>query len=151
MNIYKVKHTETGEVREGSAEEISSWTGIGPNSVRLACTRGQRIKHLWSIELLGDASELPEHAKRLGLVKVCPVCGKTFTVPRIKDVTCSPACSKAYGQKQVREWYKEQTEINKSNRNPRKPKNKPMTFAQINEKARAEHLTYGQYVAKYGL
>lgn len=159
MHIYKLTNTETGAVLEGTAQELAEELGLAnSSSLRQAHTRGQRVRHVWSVECLGEACLLPEHAKRLGLVKVCPICGKTFKAKRKRDYCCSQVCTRMNNSKMSAEWYRtqveiyrEQAEINRSVKTPRPRKGKNLTVAEINKRARAEHLTYGQYVAKYGL
>ena len=78
--------------------------------------------------------------------KICAVCGKEFeTLNKRSKLTCSDECDKVYR-------YKKRTQKSASDyiykRKTRKPKT---SLAEINRMAREEHLTYGQYVAKYGL
>jgi hypothetical protein len=151
MYIYRLTNTETGAVLEGTAAEMAEEMGINLSSLRQACARGQRVRHIWGVECLGEAYLLPEHAKRLGMIKPCAVCGKPFAAKRQKDCCCSKECTRINENRRRQEWWKEQSEINRSTKNPKRRKKKGLTAAEINKRARAEHLTYGQYVAKYGL
>lgn len=105
--------------------------------------------------------------------KKCPVCGKAFTAEKNGIKFCSPECKKkASGTPQKKtceycmaelppfrkkycsdECYLMANGIRKDRTGKfryKKTKRK-LPIADINEKARAEGLTYGQYVAKYNI
>lgn len=69
--------------------------------------------------------------------QVCEFCGKIFSYPRKKKYCSDICCSKANGKGTV---YKSNAK-----------KNPTMTIEQIASASRKEGLSYGQYVAKYGL
>lgn len=68
---------------------------------------------------------------------ICDGCGKQFTANRKRAYCCNECRMEANGR------YRKQQKKEKP-----KPK---YTLAEINARARAERLTYGQYMAKYGL
>lgn len=74
--------------------------------------------------------------------KTCAVCGKNFTAT--KNVTKYCDDEKYMKAKRERRLLKseEQKRIEKSER--------MRPLREINEKARAAHMSYGQYVAKFG-
>lgn len=71
--------------------------------------------------------------------KECENCGKLFALKNTRGLYCCEACREE--SKKRMKARRENTRKTKSN----------MTINQINEKALAEHLSYGQYVAKYHL
>lgn len=100
------------------------------------------------------------------MIRECAVCGKMFEVPNFHNKTkvCSEECRKIKNRNVYEARYErikqqrqqqllEQTVDDKINRKIQKkqPKQKPLSFAEIQKKAREENLTYGQYVAKYRL
>ncbi len=74
--------------------------------------------------------------------KKCPVCGNLFEGRSTKIYCCSECKCKAQTQKKLQECKKPKTV-------QRKKKHSSLSLEQINKRARAEGLTYGQYVAKY--
>ena len=84
----------------------------------------------------------------MGKVCNCAYCGKTFIPKNSKQKYCSVACRDKNKKKRIKEnpdkytYYRERKTRRKA---------KGTDLGRINEKARAEGLTYGQYVAKYGL
>jgi predicted nucleic acid-binding Zn ribbon protein len=83
----------------------------------------------------------------------CEICGKKLEGRKRKY--CSAECLRYANKKQALilqkdEYKKPKAEVNQEPKKRGRPKKKP-TLAQINAKARAEGLNYGQYVAKYGL
>ena len=106
--------------------------------------------------------------------KKCPVCGKAFTAEKNGIKYCSPMCKKkASGRPPL----KKKCEYCMSDLPPRRKKycsddcylmangrkgdkagkfvfkksKRKLPMADINERARAEGLSYGQYVAKYNI
>lgn len=77
----------------------------------------------------------------------CVVCGKKLVGQQRQY--CSPECqNKAKSKVQ----YAKNKEIYKAFKPKGRVRHKPaMSLAEVNAKARAEGLNYGQYVAKYGL
>lgn len=71
-------------------------------------------------------------------IKYCIICGEPFSSGRHNKMTCSPGCSEAHRKT-----------LEKMNREARKSKRESgsrTTIAEINEIARNNHMTYGQYV-----
>lgn len=71
-------------------------------------------------------------------IKYCVICGAPFSSSRRNKMTCSPKCSEAHRKT-----------LDNMNREARKSKRKSgsrTTIAEINEIARNNHMTYGQYV-----
>lgn len=90
-------------------------------------------------------------AKRLARKSkaTCEVCGKPLTEFR-SYLYCSKECS----QKAKRQMLKENSEINRQMAKPKrsaKSKKPVLSISEICKLAMAEHLTYGQYVEKYGV
>lgn len=83
------------------------------------------------------------HKKPHEIVK-CSECGNEFTAHHKGCKTCSPECANAR-IKRLKHERSAKTKIVKKNIH------KPKTLSKIAAAARAEHMTYGQYVAKYGL
>ena len=79
--------------------------------------------------------------------KKCPICGSIF-VGRPNKIYCSAKCckkaSKEYERKRGEERKKPEAEKKKH-----KSKLESLNLEEINKKARAEGLSYGQYMAKY--
>lgn len=79
---------------------------------------------------------------------ICSECGKEFENPGGKRMTCSPECKKARKKK-----------VEKESREQKRQKDRYISYctkrnkelSRIAAKATAEHMTYGQYVAKYGV
>lgn len=86
--------------------------------------------------------------------KFCVICGKKLSGRQ--RAYCSDECRQkgkiAYQTKRNNEEYKKpKAEVEEKPKRKRgRPKKKP-TIADINAKARAEGLNYGQYCAKHGL
>ncbi len=78
-------------------------------------------------------------SKRRKHINTCENCGKLFEAYSDNKAYCSEEC------------VKEGMEKKKAARLVRKTKKPKVSAAEIARKAREEHLTYGQYVAKYGL
>ena len=83
----------------------------------------------------------------------CSECGRVFFPQRANTNTCSPKCSNARSkrlQRQRQAAYNEET-YKSATVKAGKPKRKIKTLKEITAAAAKEHLTYGQYVLKYGL
>lgn len=90
-------------------------------------------------------------AKRLARKSkmTCEMCGKPLT-----DYRSYLYCSKECTQKAKRQMLKENSEINRQMAKPKrsaKSKKPVLSISEICKLAMAEHLTYGQYVEKYGV
>lgn len=85
--------------------------------------------------------------------KKCSECGRVFFPQRISANTCSRECSNKRTKRLNRERLAAYNkEIYKSNaKTTAAPKKKTKTLKEITAAAAREHLTYGQYVLKYGL
>ena len=83
----------------------------------------------------------------------CIICGKEFEQKRETHLCCSKKCRKKHYDEQNRirsqKWREEHSEEIKKKRNKGKEKSNHEKIADIAIAARAEGLTYGQYVAKY--
>ena len=79
-------------------------------------------------------------------ISICAECGKEFENPGGKRMTCSPECKKARARKVQRESREQKRQKDRYISYCTK-RNKELS--QIAAAARAEHMTYGQYVAKY--
>jgi len=71
--------------------------------------------------------------------KECENCGKTFVPTNSRSLYCCPTCREE--SKKRMKAQRERMEKTKNN----------LTINEINALALAEHLSYGQYVAKYHL
>ncbi len=82
--------------------------------------------------------------ERLG-VKICATCGKEFSPNHPSKVCCSPVCQRERERKMAREGWAsfKQTKA-------KKPKTSEQQIIDINAKAKAMGMSYGQYVARYG-
>lgn len=98
------------------------------------------------------------------MVKVCVVCGKEFDSFVNNQKTCSPVCRKANEERVWHERYErlkmqnatERVEAKEEKNNypiphKKREKKKKLSIEDIAIMARAEHLSYGQFVAKYGI
>lgn len=82
---------------------------------------------------------------------VCPVCGKVF-MKGLKKKYCSDICrDKSNGVARERQKMKTPESENKEKVKRRGGRKKARTVAEINEAARAEGSSYGEYVFKHGL
>jgi hypothetical protein len=96
---------------------------------------------------------------------ICPICGIDFNSDNPTKIYCSPECAERGHKKAVRKYYNRtgperinnavvaeqkfrQEAAEKRRRRAKKP---DVSIEDIAVMARKEHLTYGQYVAKYGL
>ena len=84
--------------------------------------------------------------------KYCKICGKPF-VPRTNNhLCCSTECSKVNADRLRRKRIMERQEIEKGEKVKLKEiKMKTLSIAKINELARQEHCSYGQYCGKHGI
>lgn len=79
------------------------------------------------------------------LIKRCIICGKEFTARRDSQKCCSSECRKENASRYQKAKYYKTSRTAKSPE-PKRPKN---NITEIAVAARAEGLTYGQYVARY--
>lgn len=88
-------------------------------------------------------TEKRKRSRRLviGEIRYCKFCGKEFIYDAPKKTYCSPLCREIATRKN-REKKKVIAERNKT------PK---LSILEINKRAEAEGLTYGEYVSKYNL
>lgn len=92
-------------------------------------------------------------------IGVCVICGKEFVRGKNQDRMkyCSMECRKvviAANSRRFRELNKERIKQERREKNKSKPKKKESNnklILRIDELARKEGLSYGQYVAKYGV
>lgn len=81
----------------------------------------------------------------------CEYCKEDFVrLSTSRKKYCSEECKQAASRKRQNEKLKE---IMKGFRKPKKEKKKKpkLTITEINQKARALHMSYGEYVSKYGV
>lgn len=93
--------------------------------------------------------------------KICKECGKSFEAPGNQHnlTFCSMECRKTAERRRLKESRERRLEAARQElkENDKKPKvvrrkRKPsLTIGEIAVMARKEHMTYGQYVGKYGL
>lgn len=83
--------------------------------------------------------------------KECQICGNELTGKQRSY--CSQKCANKAKRIQLYEYHKDQYKKPKAEATPKKSGRRKKTdpIAEINAKARAEGLSYGQYVGKYGL
>jgi hypothetical protein len=82
--------------------------------------------------------------ERIG-IKICLTCGKDFSPNHPSKVCCSPECQRERERKLAREGWRSMGQTA-----ARKPKSTEKQIIDINAKAKAMGLSYGQYVARYG-
>lgn len=70
----------------------------------------------------------------------CEICGKEFEASSIKVKVCSDKCRKKVAHLQKIERLRLKMKAGKK-----------LTILEINEMALAEHISYGQFVGKYGI
>lgn len=80
------------------------------------------------------------------LVKKCEICGKEFRPVKTSGKYCSKECAKEANRIKNIELHKARMRENKGKQ--KKIEKKPTTIAEVQRAARAEGLTYGQYMAK---
>lgn len=99
------------------------------------------------------------------MIRECAVCGKMFEVPNHynKATVCSKECRDDRERQRNLERYNRLKEQRRQasvdevidhkieTGIKRRTKKKKITIAEIQLMAREEHLSYGQYVSKYGL
>lgn len=81
--------------------------------------------------------------ERLG-IRICVICGNEFAPNQPAKVCCSPECQRVRDRQRVRESNHSIKLRNK------KVKSTEQQINDINAKAKAMGLSYGQYVARYG-
>ena len=81
----------------------------------------------------------------------CAVCGKPLTSYR-SYIYCSRECSAKAAKNSSNQIYKQNSEINRQMAKQKNIVKKPkLSISEICKLAFAEHLSYGQYVEKYGV
>ena len=81
-------------------------------------------------------------------ISICSECGKEFENPGGKRLTCSPECRKARARKVQSESRRQKRQKDRY-MSRRTKRGRPLS--KIAAAARDVHMTYGQYVAKYGI
>lgn len=86
-------------------------------------------------------------------VKNCLVCGKEFVrVKQTRRIYCSKECQYIATLEKQKLYKRNMRELEKKKIHIDEPKpKKGLSIKEINERALKEHLSYGQYVSKYGL
>ena len=76
----------------------------------------------------------------------CEECGLVFVKKTYNQIYCCPACQRKGQRRKSKDYWQQY-----SNKAKAKKKKKPPSLIEINQKARAAGMTYGQYMAKeYG-
>ena len=104
------------------------------------CSEARRLKRVAE----KNARERAATRERLG-VKICATCGKEFAPSHSTKVCCSPACQKERERQMAKVGW-----LNVKQTKAKKPKSNQERITDINTKAKAMGLSYGQYVARYG-
>ena len=104
-----------------------------------ACSEARRLKKVEEKNAKARAATL----ERIG-VKICLTCGKEFTPNHPAKVCCSPECQKIRERQLVKASWKKEAQREKEIKSSEK------AISDINAKAKAMGLSYGQYVARYG-
>lgn len=52
-NIYKLTHVETGEILEGTANDLAKKLNVAPTTIQKAYTDGRITKTGYSVEMIG--------------------------------------------------------------------------------------------------
>lgn len=81
--------------------------------------------------------------ERIG-IKICVICGNEFAPNQPTKVCCSPECQRIRDRQRIRESNHSIKQRNK------KVKSTEQQINDINAKAKALGMSYGQYVARYG-
>lgn len=84
----------------------------------------------------------------------CAYCRSPFVSKRKDQICCSKECSASYHREKEKQKKKEEAALDKQLREgSSRKRSKPgtMSAVEIDAAARAAGMTYGQYVAKYGL
>lgn len=77
----------------------------------------------------------------------CEQCGQVFVKKTYNQIYCCPACQRKGQRRKAKEDYYQE----KCSKKSKAKKKKPPSLIEINKKARAAGMTYGQYMAKeYG-
>ena len=89
-------------------------------------------------------------------LKICAneECGAEFVAVRSDKLYCCPECRLLVGRKRVAERQREERRQDKEVREKmklRKRKKPKKSIAEMDAEARKEGLSYGLYIAKYGL
>jgi hypothetical protein len=74
--------------------------------------------------------------------RICVTCGKEFAPSHSIKVCCSPECQKERGRQMAKEAWRSTKQTR-----AKKPKSTEKQIIDINAKAKAMGMTYGQYVA----
>jgi predicted nucleic acid-binding Zn ribbon protein len=152
MRIVRATNIDTGEKVEGSIYEVAELFGVTYHAINSAMRLGHHVQRKWDIEYVGEAEEIPEHARRLGLVKVCSICGEAFPAHRPDRMYCSPKCGEEAERVRQRKVYpqRRKAEAQRMRENTKKKK-KQLTIGEISVLAREAGMSYGMYVQMKGL
>ena len=110
-------------------------------SNKITCSKkcSEKRRRQYMDELNAKAREATR--VRLG-TKICATCGKEFAPNHPAKVCCSPGCQKERDRELTRlYWNKKNSPVEN------KPVDKAQAIIDINTKAKAMGMTYGQYVA----
>lgn len=110
---------------------------------------------------------------KLGTELICPVCGKKFVKEKNAQRFCSEKCRKAYNRRKPendtfkeyqckwcgkifkydrkKDYCSDDCRLRANGRRKKSRKKAKVSLEEIAKRCREENLSYGQYVAKYGL
>lgn len=57
-NIYRLTHVETGEIFEGTANDLAKKLNVAPTTIQKAYTDGRVTKTGYSVEMLGKVESV---------------------------------------------------------------------------------------------
>lgn len=116
---------------------------------------GKEIKETFGHKRVycSDECRIAYYSNRDRINATCEICGNPLG--KNKKKFCSDECKKIaqrrYQQERNKELYKSTKPKELPKRRRRKSSNWSRNLAEINERARALGMSYGQYVGKYGL
>lgn len=114
---------------------------------------GNEFKHTFRgpIKFCSKECGMKFHNEKNAKIKKCKICGKEFKGGRI--YYCSADCARIANNRNTKkntlEDLAEMKQMRRTSK-PSKPKKPKVSINQIIELAKAENVSYGQYVAKYG-
>lgn len=163
MNIYRIEHIDTKEVHEGTSKELGNIIGVVPGTICKKALEYGLIADKWRAkkiaenvsrkkkveeELKKESEKATTEVKEVVKPEKCMYCGKDIPIGR-KSNFCNGKCGIAYRQKAQNELMREEYQMRVGKLQKRK---KPtLSIAEIDARAKAAGMHYGQYVAMHGL
>lgn len=117
MNTYRARNCKTGEIIEGSAQEIADRIDVTTTTVYGGANKTCRVGGTWLIEKVSGKT-LEGHEI------ICKICRKTFVAKRSDAIYCSRECHKIGTTQNEREYRLRKKE---ENRKPEQPPEKVQT------------------------